>query len=214
MILDDAYMKLPGSLVLVGVTVGFHDEGKRLAHSLRARFLARLLTRLSEGGEPTDATLRDDAAELLLAEERAGDIFLTACILTQRPEGVRALAAGNYDVWQVRASGISHVLAGSSVWNAAAAAGATADGLHKNICVSALSSDRSKSVVYTVDLAVEPADVIVVTRGDIDPELFVRYGRKGGRGEVVVAFDDGQELDVGGFGRYPRADAPRAFAQR
>lgn len=202
---DEICAKLPGSIVVVGAVVGFHDEGGNLARALRGRLFSRLVARLAEGSAPSEATLRDDAAEALAAEARASDIFLTACVLVQSPEEVQILAAGNYDIWQAADTGVSRVLAGASAWNAAVAAGARVDGMHRNMCVSALASERSRSVVQSARLRVAPTDTIIVTRGDIDPEVCLRSTRQGERGGVILALDAGPEIEVIGFGRCPRA---------
>ena len=202
---DEICAKLPGAIVVVGAVVGFHDEGGNLARALRGRFFSRLVARLAEGSSPSEATLRDDAAEALAAEERSSDIFLTACLLVQSPEEVQILVAGNYDIWQAADTELSRVLAGASAWNAAVAAGARVDGMHKNMCVSALASDRSRSVVQTARLVLAPTDTIIITRGDIAVDLCLRHARAGERGGVVIALDAGPEIDLVQFGRAPRA---------
>lgn len=202
---DEICAKLPGAVVVVGVVVGFHDDGGKLGRALRARFFARTLARLADGDAPSDATLRDDASEVLAAEPRSRDIFLTACVLVQSAGEVQIFVAGNYDVWQAADTGVSRVLAGASAWNAAVAAGARVNGMHKNMCVSALASDRSRSVVQTARLVLAPTDTIIVTRGDIAVDLCLRHARAGERGGVVIALDAGPEIDLVQFGRAPRA---------
>ena len=204
---DEIQAKLPGSVVVVGTGVGFHDDGGTLARRLRTRLLCRLLTQLGDGTDPTEATLRADAADVLAGEDRANQVLLTVCLVLTRADEVHALVCGHYDVWHVAGSEISRVLAGSSLWNAAPT-DVKVEPKHKNICVSALSSEPSAGAVHTARFALAPSEAIVITRGDVSPAL-VGLATQRGPGELVIAVPAGPgAVEVTWFGRLDEPNGP------
>lgn len=191
---DHAYASLPDTFLAVGVLAGFHDEGRRVARSIRGNMLSRLVHRAEEGERFSRELLSNDAVLTLKDEPRRSDILLSACIVVRKGEQISILTAGNYDVWCAGASGISQVVAGSSVYRSAASAGVAVEGRYKNICTAALSSDHQKSAIQHVDLVHSPTDTLMITIGDVEPEWVFERSRSLGRGLVVFAVDEGAEV--------------------
>ncbi len=191
---DHVYASLPDTFLTVGVLAGFHDEGRRVARSIRGNLLSRLVHRAEEGERFSRELLSNDAVLTLKDEPRRNDILLSACIVVRKGEQISILTAGNYDVWCAGASGISQVVAGSSVYRSAASAGVAVEGRYKNICTAALSSDHQKSAIQHVDLVHSPTDTLMITIGDVEPEWVFERSRSLGRGLVVFAVDEGAEV--------------------
>ncbi len=191
---DHAYASLPDSFIVVGVLAGFHDEGRRVARSIRGRLLSRLVSRAALGEHFLKHTLAEDAALVLQDEPRHHDILLSSCIVVWKGDQVSILAAGNYDVWCAQASGLSQILAGSSVYQQATSSGVEVERQFKNYCTAALCVDSQKSVIQQAEMTFSPTDTLVVTVGDVEPESVLRRVRAVGRGSVVFAVDQGEEL--------------------